>query len=303
MTLDLVCAGNLLVDDIATFAGAFRQGEAGGAMLYAALGASLWGTRVGLVTVRGTDYPEAALQALGERGVDLAGVRASGRPGLRNWLLYERLGRRELHQLTSPPHLEACPQPGDFPPPYLEARAFHVTPMPLARQQELVAFLEPRRAQVTLDPLEAVREDNLEAWRQTLGLVHGCFVSHEDLQLLGAAADPRGAMRRLAAGNLAFVALKQGERGGLFWDVQADRFTRWSGAGPHAVDPTGAGDAFAGGFLAGRLRGERLGDCLARAAVSACYAVEEWGMRALARAPRAEAEHRLAAWPRPEAEA
>ena len=43
MTPDLVVLGNLLVDDLVFQDGRTRMGEPGGAVLYAALGAALWG--------------------------------------------------------------------------------------------------------------------------------------------------------------------------------------------------------------------------------------------------------------------
>ena len=43
MSPDLVVLGNLLVDDMVFPDGRTRKAEPGGATLYAALGASLWG--------------------------------------------------------------------------------------------------------------------------------------------------------------------------------------------------------------------------------------------------------------------
>jgi sugar/nucleoside kinase (ribokinase family) len=60
-----------------------------------------------------------------------------------------------------------------------------------------------------------------------------------------------------------------------------------------AVDPTGAGDAFCGGFLAGVCA---TGDVLMAArqgAVSASFAIERNGLDGLARADRREAAARL----------
>jgi sugar/nucleoside kinase (ribokinase family) len=84
---DLVVLGNLLVDDMVFPDGRTRMAEPGGATLYAALGASLWGLAAGVASVRGDDYPASALEALTARGVDLSGVRPLGRPGLHTWLL------------------------------------------------------------------------------------------------------------------------------------------------------------------------------------------------------------------------
>jgi len=55
--IDLVLMGNLLVDDIVLHDGTTMMGEPGGAILHAALAVRLWGTRVGLVSVAGDDYP------------------------------------------------------------------------------------------------------------------------------------------------------------------------------------------------------------------------------------------------------
>ena len=61
-------------------------------------------------------------------------------------------------------------------------------------------------------------------------------------------------------------------------------------------DPTGAGDAFAGGFLAAILAGRPLESALDQAIVSASFALEDWGARGLISATREEAERRLREW-------
>ena len=75
---DIVLLGNLLVDDIVLRDGRTLLGEPGGAVLHAALAAALWGAKVGICSVAGTDYPSAALDALAARGIDLAGRCCSG---------------------------------------------------------------------------------------------------------------------------------------------------------------------------------------------------------------------------------
>jgi sugar/nucleoside kinase (ribokinase family) len=62
------------------------------------------------------------------------------------------------------------------------------------------------------------------------------------------------------------------------------------------VDPTGAGDAFATGVVAGLLRGESAERALRRGLVSTSFALEDWGPRALLRATPSDAERRLAEW-------
>ena len=63
MIPSIVLLGNLLVDDVVLADGTTRMGQPGGALLYGALGAALWGARPGLVSVLGDDYPAQVLEA------------------------------------------------------------------------------------------------------------------------------------------------------------------------------------------------------------------------------------------------
>jgi sugar/nucleoside kinase (ribokinase family) len=178
VSAELVCLGNLVVDDVVFPDGTTRMGEPGGAMLYAALGATLWETGVAVVAPLGDDYPARALHALEHRGVDLTGLRPLGRPGLRAWLLYEAAARRIVHRLGSANHVEASPAPGDVANRFADARAFHLSPAPLVCQRPLIEALAPRaEVLLSLDPHDPVREDNLERWREALALLDVFFVS------------------------------------------------------------------------------------------------------------------------------
>ncbi|HVP15735.1 MAG TPA: carbohydrate kinase family protein [Terriglobales bacterium] len=297
MTPDLVCLGNLIVDDVVFDDGSTRMGEPGGAMLYAALGAALWGAGVAIVAPLGDDYPARTLHALEERGVDLEGLRPLGRPGLRTWLLYEPRGRRVLHRLGAASHADASPAAADIEGRFPGARAFHLTPTPLACQSALLEALARRPgALVSVDPHDPVREDNLATWRAALAKADLFFVSDEELQLEGAAGDPCGAIARLAGGRLRAVLLKRGARGGLLVDARSGEARSWAPRGERRVDPTGAGDAFAGGFLAGLLAGEDESAALERGVVSASFAIEDWGAARLLSVGPAAAWRRREDW-------
>jgi len=292
---DLVLVGNLLVDDIVLAGGRTLLGEAGGAVLHAALAASLWHCRVGIVSIAGTDYPRDALDTLAARGVDLAGVRPLGRPGGRAWLLHEPSARRVIHHLDSPTHAEVSPTPADIPTGWLHARGFHLAPMPLASQFDLARSLRqrPDRPFVSLDPFELVRDENAATWRKPLSLVDGFFVGEDDLRLSG---DDETSIRDLAGDGLRLLVLKRAARGGLLVDLHAGETHGWRSRADRVVDVTGAGDAFAGGFLAGWLAAGDIPRGIAQGVVSASFALEDWGGRGLARATSGEAHARLANW-------
>lgn len=297
MTPDLVVLGNLLVDDVVLADGSTRMAEPGGAALYASLGAALWGLRVGVASVRGDDYPAGALTALAGRGIDVSGVRPLGRPGMRTWLLYEGRRRQVISHLDGPAHAEVSPAPEDIPQDWRRARAFHLAPMPFAVQHRLVkAFAPLTGAFVSVDPYLPLRAETLEAWREVLAVADALFLSEDDLELPGASGDPRDALRQLVAGRLRLVAFKRGRRGGLLYDAREERFLEWSPRTAGVVDPTGAGDAFAGGFLSGWLQGQGAERALLRGVVAASFALDEWGSAALLGATPEAARERMAAW-------
>lgn len=287
MTPELVVLGNLLVDDLVFPDGRTRMGEPGGATLYAALGAALSGARVGVVSWRGDDYPAAQLEALGARGIDLAGVHALGRPGVRTWLLYEGARRQVLHRLDRPSHAEVSPTAAQIPPGWSQARAFHLAPMPFEVQQELVRRLSERAdAFVSLDPYVLLRSETLPGFRELLAGVDALFLSEDEMELQDAREDPRETLRSLGSGRLRFVVFKRGARGGVLYDARHDRFHEWAARPEAVVDPTGAGDAFAGGFLAGHLRGDPPELALERGIVAAGHAITAWGAAGLLEAWR-----------------
>ena len=81
------------------------------------------------------------------------------------------------------------------------------------------------------------------------------WLGREELDL-GREDDPLPTLRWLAGGRLRYVLWKRGARGGWLYDVAADALRPWTARTETVADPTGAGDAFAAGFVAGLLHGE-----------------------------------------------
>jgi sugar/nucleoside kinase (ribokinase family) len=293
----IVLLGNLLVDDVVLADGTTRMGQPGGALLYGALGATLWESRPGLVSVLGDDYPAEVLEQLQQRGVDLTGVHRLGRRGVRTWLLYEEHVRRLIHRLGCPTHEEVSPGPELVPAEWTAARAFHLAPMPCGVQRALVL---PRRAEpaafVSIDPHRLVTESTLHDWREVLADVDAFFPGEDELQLEGTQSDPHRALRRLVTGRLRFVVFKRGAKGGILYDAHGERFYSWDARAAGVVDQTGAGDAFAVGFVLAHLEGLAVDACLERAVVTASFAIQGWGAETLWTATRADAGARLRQW-------
>ena len=112
------------------------------------------------------------------------------------------------------------------------------------------------------------------------------FPSEDELLLEETQVHPERVLPRLATGRLRFIVFKQAARGGILYDAREDRFHRWLGRASKVVDPTGAGDAFAAGFVSAHLEGLPVDACLDRGVVSASFAIEGLGAASLLEATR-----------------
>ena len=297
MIPSILLLGNLLVDDVVFADGTTRFAQPGGALLYGALGATVWESRPGLVSVLGDDYPIQVLERLQQRGVDLTGLHSLGRAGVRTWLLYEGHLRRLIHRLGCPTHEEVSPRPSHIPSEWTDAPAFHLAPMPFDIQRELLTTLRSRTgAFVSVDPHVPVTEETLPVWREALADADAFFPGEDELLLEEAQADPTRALPRLVSGRLRFVVFKRGAKGGVLYDARDRRFHTWDAQTAGVVDQTGAGDAFGVGFILAHLQGLPLETCLQRAVVTASFAIAGWGPDALLVTSRADAEARLRQW-------
>ena len=297
MIPSIVLLGNLLVDDVVFADGKTRMGQAGGALLYGALGAVVWGSRPGLVSVVGDDYPVDVLEGLQQRGADLSGVHPLGRSGVRTWLLYEGQARRLIHRLGCPTHEDVSPWPALIPSEWSAARAFHLAPMPFGVQRALLAALRSQPSSiVSVDPHLPVTEETLPEWREALADADAFLPGEDELLLEGVHTDPQRVLPRLITGRLRFVVFKRGPKGGVLYDAHDDRFYNWDARATAVVDQTGAGDAFGVGLILAYLNGLSMEASLNRAVVTASFAIAGWGPEALLAATRADAEVRLRQW-------
>jgi cytidine kinase len=173
----------------------------------------------------------------------------------------------------------------------------NLAPMPFAVQRRVLASLasDPNRF-VSVDPHLPITADTLDYWRQALADADAFFPGDDELLLDEAAGDPERVLSRLVTGRLRFIVFKQGARGGVLYDAREDRFHRWLGWATRVVDPTGAGDAFAAGFVSAHLEGLPVEACLDRGVVSASFAIEAPGAASLLEATRADADARIHQW-------
>jgi ribokinase len=106
---------------------------------------------------------------------------------------------------------------------------------------------------ISLDPGTEVARRESAAVRALLPHTTVLFVTEDESQALVGTSKPSLAISKLGSDGLPVVVLKRGERGCVLG--QGSRLWHIPAFQVDAIDTTGAGDAFAAGYLAGCVRG------------------------------------------------
>ena len=256
-----------------------RLDAAGGSLLYAAAGLRVWESEIGLVGRAGNDYPREWLNRCMARGLDTSGIRLLSRDmDVREFIAYNEsfeasrinpvshFARREL---TFPKSLLGYQPPDDkkkpdresmlivtdIPNDYLIARAALLCPMDLVTQTQLIAGMKRGSVHTfVLDPGPATMTRT--ARRELPVLLNGVTAflpSQEELCNLfwGETYDIWKMAESVSMYGCEYVVIKCGARGQLLYDANNKRRWEIPAYPARLADPTGAGDAFCGGFLAG----------------------------------------------------
>ena len=278
-------------------------GVLGGNAVYSAIGAHLWGISTVLVGRVGSDYPQQWLLRMADAGIDVTAVERIAHPHIQVFpARYDSQGHREIiipsaafqecneavlgmlsRYLRSEENVEAIRPfmmaPSDIPKDCYRVAAFHCAPVPLTYQTQLVAAFKKAGALVSVDPhvLEMQSLDNANTSADLLQHVDFFLPSREEILALNPNADLVAQARKFAAMGPAVVVIKLGTQGSLVYDRERDNLHRVPPYPTRAVDPTGAGDAYCGGFLAGFLQTSDPLSAALWGTVSASFVIEAPG--------------------------
>lgn len=274
------------MDDVVTEDGYADWKQAGGGALYSAVGALVWGGECGINAAVGEDYPDKLLQEIEQAGFDVGGVhRVSGARSIGLWLLYETRGaRRQLEKVDGGRmgdlDQRRLPLPSAWSPP----AGAHLAPQSSEGHLKALAEVPGDRTVRTLDLLvepyidtspyldgSALRD--IDAFLPSAQEIRDLW-GHEDVRRLGATLADIGVGAQLV--------VKRGADGA---DVLVEgAVVRIPSVTDDLVDPTGAGDAFCGGFLAGLVATGDPVEAAVRGAVSASFVCQTRGAFAALRA-------------------
>lgn len=294
----LVVAGNLTIDDTVHPDGRTSMGAIGGDVLYTGLGAALWTEPVGLLSRMGDDFPPEHLARVRAAGLDCEGLIPYPGPSIRYWAIYEWDGRRHFISRNAQDRLQdLSPEPEDTPVRYARSmRAFHVAALPSGTAERLIraATALPAAPAISLD----THEDFIAGYQglitRLLPSLQAFLPSREEVALWFGDDDPERQQVADVALGPRVVVIKMGADGALV-QGHGEPAPRHVPIVPvDALDTTGAGDAFCGGFVARLSAGATPIEAAMAGTVSASFAVEQYGIEGLLRASRHERDERLA---------
>jgi sugar/nucleoside kinase (ribokinase family) len=302
MTLSpsFVAYSGLIIDDIVLPDGRTFMNTLGGSATHALVGMRVWCDRLGYFAAVGADFPPEHRALLEGMGVDLRGLLSrEGHPTARAWQLFEPDERRvEIFRTSIDDFYAIEPTLDEMPPDYFQARGFHVCHGTLADLTDVVTRLRVANpaARIVWEPTPVQSAGTPEAVAAALAKVDVISPDRGEAMELTGRGSPEDAVAALLDLGAKIVALRLGAAGSRVATARDGSFRIPAVPAP-VVDTTGAGDAYCGGFLVGLADGADAAEAGARAAVSASFAIGQFGVPTFDEKTHAEAVRRLA-WAR-----
>ena len=291
----LYTIGNLTIDDIVLWPGGQTwMGQAGGNVLFSAIGARVWLDEVHILARLGSDYPLQKLNEMEGRGI-YPRLSRSEAPTLHDWALYEANGGRQfINHINSGSNEEATIDADEISAEYLRGRAYHLAPVPTEQQARLVNRLKSSGGIISLDPHENWIIGHEEILYRTLKDVDFFLPSEVEAKRLFGANTPEDAIQAFAKLGPRAVVIKLGAEGSLVFDTLNNQTVHVPPFPADVRDTTGAGDAYCGGFLAGYLLTQDPLTAAQYGTVSASYVIEAIGALSTVQPTWEDARARLA---------
>ena len=289
--MSVLVVGSTAFDDVETPHGK-RESCLGGSSTYFSLAAALF-TEVRLVSVVGDDFPDESRQLLAQRGVRLDGLEI--KPG-KTFRWSGRYSADMNSRKTLDVQLNTF---GDFKP-----------VVPEAFRDTAYVFLANGAPSTQASVLEQTEDpdfvvaDTMDLWIDTardsllalLGRIDGLILNDEEAKMLSGESNLIRAGRKVLEFGPKLVILKKGEHG-CFLFSNFFHYAMPAYPTERVVDPTGAGDSFAGGFMGflatcGTLSLWNMKRAVAFGTVAASLTVEGFGVDRIATATRADVDRR-----------
>jgi sugar/nucleoside kinase (ribokinase family) len=291
--MPLLVVGSIALDSVETPTDR-RDDVLGGSAVYFSYAASYF-TPVRLVGVVGEDWPGEHTELLAARRIDMSGLEVV--PGAKTFRWRGKYLPNMNDRETLEVHLNVF---GDFNPKLPEAfRAsrflFLANGSPTLQLRVLEQVPKPQLCVAdTMDLWINIQHDELLALLKRLD---GIVLNDSEAKLLTDEENLVRAGHKVREMGPKFVVIKKGEHGAMFFS-RDETYVMPAYPTPQVVDPTGAGDSFAGGMMGylaecGSIEPRTLKKALAYGTVVASFNVEDFSLQRMRQIDRAHVDARL----------
>ena len=241
----LVVVGSVAVDWVITPAAERRESVGGAAVFFAMAAAPR--SEVALVGIIGRDFPSNAIEDLQTAGVDLEGLeRSDGNTFRWKGRYHDNMNHRD----TLETHLNVFERfSPKLPQSYRECEFLFLANIQPTLQLDVLDQMTKRPNLVGLDTMNLWIDIAHDKLLEVLARVDVLAINQEEALQLTAETNlvrAAGKIRELGPKTL---IIKRGEHGALCFLPNGDLFAAPALPLEDVVDPTGAGDSFAGGFM------------------------------------------------------
>ena len=296
--MSVLIVGSMAIDTVDFTSTGERHDLVGGSATYAALAAGLY-TDVRMVGVVGKDFPQTMLESLASRRVDLAGVQVVEGETFR-WHGQYSADLSSRSSLAT--HLNVFEHfKPTLPSSYRSSRIVLLGNIHPALQSDVLDQTEKPEL-VAADTMNFWIQGTPDALKAVLRRVDLLIINEEEARELSGHKAIAKVGRALRALGPARVVVKQGEYGAFLFD---DEGAFHAPAFPieDVVDPTGAGDTFAGAMLGfldahGPVTPSTMRRAVVHGSAVASLCVEHYGPRGTLAATPEQVQERVRAFAR-----
>jgi sugar/nucleoside kinase (ribokinase family) len=291
--MPLLVVGSVALDSVET-PWATRHDLLGGSAVFFSYAASYF-TSVRLVSAVGEDWPAEYTQMLQARGIDTSGLQVA--PGAATFRWKGKYQPNMNDRETLEVHLNVF---GEFDP-VLPESFRHCKFLFLANGSPVVQLRVldqvPGATLTVADTMDLWIEVQHDELMQLLQRVDGLVLNDAEARLLTDDENLVRAGHKVRRMGPKFVIVKKGEHGAMFFS-EHETYVMPAYPTAEVVDPTGAGDSFAGGMMGylaeqDNFDPQTLKEALAYGILTASYNVEDFSLDRMKQIERADIERRM----------
>jgi sugar/nucleoside kinase (ribokinase family) len=291
--MPLIVTGSIGIDSIESPTGN-AENVLGGSSIYFAAAASFFGP-VRLVGAVGEDFPPDFLKTFQHFKVDLAGLETRKGSKTFRWRgkYHENMNVRETLEVQLNVLAEQLPP---VPAAYRDSEFIFLANTHPAGQ---LALLEqfPKRRLAVADTMDLWIETERPTLMELLKRVDGLVLNNDEAEQLAGDSNVIRAAEKITRMGPRFVVVKKGEHGALI-EHEGTKVVLPAYPATQVIDPTGAGDSFAGGMMGylastGDLSLAGLRRAMAYGTVVASFNIEAFSLGRLMQITRRDIDQRL----------